>query len=157
MLTDFFFFDLVNAINDVDVGISSLCWIFICYEVCHMFLNDWSCYLNWYNTIVLQWYLKCWFNGANCCLLFTVLHVSYEFSIPLYITILFLIPSIWKRKLLLYIYAENNLCIWESFIIKLWVNLNSAILKCKAVIPRAVIGEPSAVFILAVVGCMGVL
>ena len=30
-------------------------------------------------------------------------------------------------------------------IIKLWVNLNSAMLKCKAIIPRAVIGEPSAV------------
>ena len=42
-------------------------------------------------------------------------------------------------------------------ITKLWVNLNSVILKCKAVIPRAVIGEPSAVFSLAVVGCMGVL
>ena len=44
-----------------------------------------------------------------------------------------------------------------SQITKLWVNLNSAILKCKAVIPRAVIEEPSAVFNLAVVGCMGVL
>ena len=40
---------------------------------------------------------------------------------------------------------------------KLCVNLNSTILKCKAVMPRAVIGEPSAVFSLAVVGCMGVL
>ena len=36
-------------------------------------------------------------------------------------------------------------------ITKLWVNLNSAVLKCKAVIPRAVLGEPSAVFNLAVV------
>ena len=42
-------------------------------------------------------------------------------------------------------------------IIKLCVNLNSAILRCKAVIPSADIGEPSAVFNLAVVGCMGVL
>ena len=37
------------------------------------------------------------------------------------------------------------------------MNLNSAILRCKAVIPNADIGEPSAVFNLAVVGCMGVL
>ena len=44
-----------------------------------------------------------------------------------------------------------------SQITKLWVNLNSAILKYKAVIPRAVIGEPSAVFNLAVVGGRGVL
>ena len=40
---------------------------------------------------------------------------------------------------------------------KLCVNLKSAILRCKAVIPIADIGEPSAVFNLAVVGCMGVL
>ena len=42
-------------------------------------------------------------------------------------------------------------------IMKLCVNLNSAILRCKAVIPNVDIGEPSAVFNLAVVGCMGVL
>ena len=42
-------------------------------------------------------------------------------------------------------------------IIKLWVNLNSAIYKCSAVDPNAVIGEPSAVLSLAVVGCMGIL
>ena len=40
---------------------------------------------------------------------------------------------------------------------KLCVNLKSAILKCSAVIPRAVISEPSAVFDLAVVGQMGIL
>ena len=39
-----------------------------------------------------------------------------------------------------------------SQIIKLWVNLNSAIHRCSAVDPSVVIGEPS-----AVVGCMGVL
>ena len=42
-------------------------------------------------------------------------------------------------------------------IIKLCVNLNSAIHKCSAVDPNAIIGEPSAVLSLAVVGCMGVL
>ena len=42
-------------------------------------------------------------------------------------------------------------------IIKLWVNLNSAIHKCSAVDPNAIIGEPSAVLNLAVVVCMGVL
>ena len=42
-------------------------------------------------------------------------------------------------------------------IIKLCVNLNSMILRCNAVAPSADIGEPSAVFNLAVVGCMGVL
>ena len=42
-------------------------------------------------------------------------------------------------------------------IIKLCVNLNSAILRCSAADPSAYIGEPSAVFNLGVVGCMGVL
>ena len=40
---------------------------------------------------------------------------------------------------------------------KLCLNLNSAILRCKAVIPSTDIGKPSAVFNLAVVGHMGVL
>ena len=44
-----------------------------------------------------------------------------------------------------------------SQIIKLCVNLNSVILRCNAVAPSADIGEPSAVFTLVVVGCMGVL
>ena len=34
---------------------------------------------------------------------------------------------------------------------ELWVNLKSAILKCNAIIPKVVIGEPSAVFNFAVV------
>ena len=40
---------------------------------------------------------------------------------------------------------------------KLWVNLKSAILRCSAAIPKAVIGELSMVFNLAVVSCIGVL
>ena len=44
--------------------------------------------------------------------------------------------------------VSNNL----SQMTKLWVNLKCAILKCNAVIPGAVIIEPSAVFNLAVVG-----
>ena len=44
-----------------------------------------------------------------------------------------------------------------SQITKLWVNLKSAILKCKAVILKAVIGELLVVFNFAVVGCIGVL
>ena len=37
------------------------------------------------------------------------------------------------------------------------MNLNSAILRCNAVVPIADTGEPTAVFNLAVVGCMSVL
>ena len=42
-------------------------------------------------------------------------------------------------------------------IMKLCVNLKLAILRCNAVAPSADIGEPSAVFNLAVVACIGVL
>ena len=42
-------------------------------------------------------------------------------------------------------------------IIKLYVYLNSAIHRCNAVDPSADMGEPSVVFNLADVGCMGVL
>ena len=44
-----------------------------------------------------------------------------------------------------------------SQIMKLWVKLKSAICMCSAVIPKAVMGEPSTVFSLAVVGCICVL
>ena len=40
---------------------------------------------------------------------------------------------------------------------KLHVNLNSAMHKCSAVDPNAIMDEPSAVLSLAVVGCIGVL
>ena len=44
-----------------------------------------------------------------------------------------------------------------SQIMKLCVNLKSAIHRCSAVDPKAIMGEPSAVLSLAAVGCMGVL
>ena len=44
-----------------------------------------------------------------------------------------------------------------SQIIKLCMNLKSAIHRCNAVDPKVVMGEPSAVFIFAAMGCMGVL
>ena len=44
-----------------------------------------------------------------------------------------------------------------SQIMKLCVNLNSAIHKCSAVDPNAIMAEPSAVLSLAELGCMGVL
>ena len=42
-------------------------------------------------------------------------------------------------------------------IIKLCVNLKSAMHRYSAVEPKVVMGEPSAVFSLAVIGCIGVL
>ena len=42
-------------------------------------------------------------------------------------------------------------------IMKLCVNLKSAIHRCSAVNPNVIMGEPSAALSLAAVGCMGVL
>ena len=42
-------------------------------------------------------------------------------------------------------------------IMKLWVNLKFAMLSWSDVIPNAVIGDPSAVFNLVIVACIGVL
>ena len=44
-----------------------------------------------------------------------------------------------------------------SQIMKLCVNLKSAIHKCSTVDPKVIMGEPSAVLSLAAVSCMGVL
>ena len=41
--------------------------------------------------------------------------------------------------------------------IKLCVNLKSAMHRCSAIDPKVVMGEPSVVFSLAAVGCIGVL
>ena len=50
-------------------------------------------------------------------------------------------------------YMSGN---WSQ-IIKLCMNLKSAIHRCSAVDPKVVMGEPSAVLSLAAIGCMGVL
>ena len=42
-------------------------------------------------------------------------------------------------------------------IIKLCMNLKSAMYRCSAVDPKVVMGEPSVVFSLAAMGCIGVL
>ena len=42
-------------------------------------------------------------------------------------------------------------------IIKLCVNLKSTMHRCSAVDPKVVMGEPSVVFSLAAMGCIGVL
>ena len=103
-----FSLDLVNAINDVDVWVSSLCSVVICDEICHLFFNNWSTNSNWYNTIVSWQYIECRFNCANGCLLFAVSCICQEFSFLLNVTVHFLIPSISNREFL-YIYAKGVL------------------------------------------------
>ena len=50
--------DLVNAINDVNVGISTLECVVISDKMCCTCGDEWSTDLNWYYTIVSRWYLK---------------------------------------------------------------------------------------------------
>ena len=79
-------------------------------------------------------------------------------SISLYVTIFSYIPNIGNGEFLLNVYPKNKFCVWQSVANdKIMGDLKSAILKCNAIIPRAVIREPLAVFNLAVVGRIGVL
>ena len=50
--------DLVNAINYVNVGVSTLGCAVISDKMCCMCGDEWSADLNWYYTIVSSWYLK---------------------------------------------------------------------------------------------------
>ena len=59
-------FDLVNAINYVNVWILSFGSSVVCKEVCHMGFDNGCTYLDWYDTIVSGWYFESWF---NCSLL----------------------------------------------------------------------------------------
>ena len=51
-------FDLVNAINDVNVGVSILGCAVISDQMCCMCGDEWSTDFNQYYTIVSRWYLK---------------------------------------------------------------------------------------------------
>ena len=58
MVTDVLIRDVVNAINDVNVGISSFGSAVISNEVCCMCGDEWSTDLDWNYTIVSGWYLE---------------------------------------------------------------------------------------------------
>ena len=77
----------------------------------------------------------------------------------MYVTVFSLIPSIGNGKSSSEYQFQKMISVSSNLlqIMKLWVNLNSTILKCSAVIPKAIIGIPSAVFNFAVVGCIGIL
>ena len=148
----------MDAINYINVWVSSLCSIVICNEVCHMFLDNWSTYHNWHNTIVSWWYFECQFNCTYCCLLFTFFVYVTNFPSFLNVTVFFLCPLHMIMRIFCMLMPKiSSVSSNWSQIIKLCVNLNSAILSCNAIVPIVDIGEPSAVFSLAVLGCMGVL
>ena len=120
---------------------------------------DWMAFdFGGYNAILSWRYLKCWFNNSYCCLLFAVAGVMWEICHPSVCSNSSLVPSIWQWEFLLCISAKimsvsGNL----SQMIKLCVNLKSAILRWSAVIPNAIIGDLSAVFNVVGVSWIGVL
>ena len=86
--------NLVNAINDVNVCISSFGSAVICKEVCHLCGDEWSTDLDWNHTIVSGWYLESWFQCTYHGCVIVGMCKSQEFTIPLYITVFVLVPSI---------------------------------------------------------------
>ena len=105
-------FNLVNTVNDVYVGVSSLCWIVISDEISYMFLNYWSCDLNWYITIVSWWYFKWWFDCANCGLLFTVFLCKLRIYHPFVYNNSSLCPKHMNVKTSFGYLCQHNFCIW---------------------------------------------
>ena len=153
-----FSFYVVYAIYDVDIGILPFCWILIADKICHMSFNCVSFDVDWDDAIMSRTYFESWLDNSYSCLLFTVLSLSEKSAILLYVAVLFLILGIWGW-FFLWISIPNSISVSGSLlhIMKLWVNLKSAILRLSAVIPNAVIGDPSAVFNLVVVVCIGAL
>ena len=85
-------------------------------------------------------------------------HVYVRSFLPSVYNSFFFVPSIRNRELFCISMPKISSVLGSLLqIIKLCVNLNSAILKCRAVMPKADIREPSPVFNLDVVHCMGVL
>ena len=94
----YFSYNVVDATENVYVGIFPFHWILIADEVCHMSFNCMLFDLDWNDAIVSGWYFESWLDNPNSCLLFTVSGVSEKFAIPLYVTVPFLIPGIWQGK-----------------------------------------------------------
>ena len=141
----------MNAIYNVYIGILSFYWILITDEVCSMSC-DWVTFdLDGYNAIISGRYPEHWFNNSYCHLLFTVSGVCEKFSILLYVA--------YDSENLFCTSIPNIISVSDSLLqmMKLWVNLKSAILRWSAVIPNVVNGNLPAVFNLVVVGCIGVL
>ena len=93
-----FSFNVVDAIDNVYVGILLFCWILIADEICHVSFNCVTFDLDWNNAIVSGWHLESCLDNPNSCLLFTVSDDGEKSTILLYVTVLFLIPGIWQGK-----------------------------------------------------------
>ena len=158
IFTDVFSFDVVYAIHNIYIWILSFCWVFIADKICHMSLNCMTFDLDWDNTIMLWWYLESWLDNSYGCLLFTVSSICEKSAIFLFVAVLLLIPGIWQGNVF-WISIPNIISVSGnlSHIIKLWVNLKSMILRWSFVIPKAINGDPSSVFNLVAVVCIGVL
>ena len=72
------FFDVMDSINDVYVGVFLFLGVLITDEVGHMSLNCMTFYPDRYDAIVSRKYLKSWIYNSNICLLFTVSGVGKE-------------------------------------------------------------------------------
>ena len=122
-----FGFNVAYSIHNVYVGILSFCWFLIANEASCLSCNWVTFDFDWYDTVMSRRNLKCWFDNSYCCLLCAVLGVCEKSAILLYLASLLLAPSIWYWEFLLsmpkIISVSGNL----SQMMKLWINLNSAI------------------------------
>ena len=101
-------------------------------------------------------YLKCWFNNSYCHLFFCSFWCMWGIAILLNVAILSIFHA-----------YDNGNFFWTSMpkiisvsgnlsqTMKKCVNLKSSILRWSAIIPNAVVGNPSAVFNVVVVASKG--
>ena len=142
----------------------SQCW---CGDPCHfLIINetycrtcDWTAFdFDWYDAIMSGRYLTCWFNNSYCHLLFAVLGVCEKSAVLLNLAI-FLLSHAYDNENFLWTSMPKIISVSSNLpqTMKLFVNLNLAILRWSALIPNAVIGDPPVVFNVAVVVWIGVL
>ena len=127
-------------------------------KICNMSFNCVSFHLDWNDTIRSRWYFESWLDTSYICILFIVSSKWYICDPSVYSSS-FPYPRHMTGDIFFWISIPNSISVSDSLlhIMKLWVNLKSTILRWSAVIPNAVIGDPSAVFNLVMVACIGVL
>ena len=91
--------------------LKAMCLLVLFDKVCHMSCNYMFFDFDWDNTIMSRRYFESWLDNAYYHLLFTVLSISEEPAILLYVAVLFLIPVILPGKHFVYQFQIVFLCL----------------------------------------------
>ena len=122
-----------------------------------MGFNNGSTYVDWLTLLCLGGILSVDLTVPIVAVQFTGVCVNQKFTISLYAAI-FSYPKHKIMRISWNINAKNEFCFWQLVTnYKVVCKFKLSYHRCSAVDHSVFIGEPSAVFSLAEVGCMGVL